>query len=87
MDGYAYTRKKSGNRLWRKNMQPTPKSTCFGTDLNRNFGLGWDSGASSTNPCADDFRGPEAFSAPETLAIAAFMKSLSNLVSYIDFHA
>lgn len=87
VDGYAYTRKKDGNRLWRKNMQPNPRSNCIGTDLNRNFGVGWDSGSSSDNPCADDYRGPHAFYAPETQAIADYMASLPNLVSYIDFHA
>lgn len=37
VDGYAYTRAKNGNRMWRKNRQPNPDSSCIGTDLNRNF--------------------------------------------------
>jgi carboxypeptidase A4 len=60
IDGYRFTR--SGNRLWRKNMQPNDNSRCFGTDLNRNFGYKWDTErGASTNPCAEDFRGSGRF--------------------------
>lgn len=37
-DGYEYTQK---DRLWRKNRSPNNNTVCFGTDLNRNFPIGW----------------------------------------------
>lgn len=87
VDGYALTRLQGGNRMWRKNRQPNLNSNCVGTDLNRNFDFMWDSSHSQSNPCAEDFRGPKAFYAPETRAVADYIKSLGNVVSYIDFHA
>jgi murein tripeptide amidase MpaA len=35
VDGYAFTRDPNGNRMWRKNREPNPGSTCVGTDPNR----------------------------------------------------
>ncbi len=62
--------------FWRKNRQPTPGSRYVGTDLNRNFGYRWGSGGNtSTNPQAITYRGPSAFSAPETRAMRSFMAS------------
>ena len=61
---------------WRKNRQPTPGSTAIGTDLNRNFGYRWGlEGNTSKNPRAITYRGPKAFSAPETRAMRAFLAS------------
>ena len=52
---------------WRKNRQPTPGSRYIGTDLNRNFRYHWGGrGMTSSNPAAGTYRGPSAFSAPET---------------------
>jgi hypothetical protein len=66
----------SGGRFhhWRKNRQPTPGSTAIGTDLNRNFGYRWGlEGNTSKNPRAITYRGPRAFSAPETRAMREFL--------------
>ena len=44
----------------------------------------------SNNPCSDIYRGPYAFSEPETEALSKFLTKLSkenNLVSYYDIHA
>jgi carboxypeptidase T len=61
---------------WRKNRQPTPGTTAIGTDLNRNFGYRWGGGGrTSTNPFAITYRGPRAFSAPETRNIRDFLAS------------
>jgi carboxypeptidase T len=61
---------------WRKNRQPTPGSTAKGTDLNRNFGYRWGGGGrTSSNPKAITYRGPKAFSAPETRAMRDFLTS------------
>jgi len=68
----------SGARFhhWRKNRQPTPGTTAIGTDLNRNFGYRWGlEGNTSTNPRAITYRGPRAFSAPETRAMRDFLAS------------
>ena len=68
----------SGGRFhqWRKNRQPTPGSVYRGTDLNRNYGYKWGGGGrTSTNPQAITYRGPRAFSAPETRAMRDFMAS------------
>jgi carboxypeptidase T len=61
---------------WRKNRQPTPGSTSKGTDLNRNYGYRWGGGGrTSANPAAITYRGPSAFSAPETRAMRDFLAS------------
>ncbi|HEX3428114.1 MAG TPA: M14 family zinc carboxypeptidase [Candidatus Limnocylindrales bacterium] len=61
---------------WRKNRQPTPGTTAIGTDLNRNFGYRWGGGGrTSANPFAITYRGPRAFSAPETRTIRDFLAS------------
>jgi carboxypeptidase T len=61
---------------WRKNRQPTPGTTRVGTDLNRNYGYKWGGGGrTSSNPQAITYRGPKAFSAPETRAMRDFLAS------------
>ncbi len=61
---------------WRKNRQPTPGTTSVGTDLNRNFGYKWGGGGrTSSNPQAITYRGPSAFSAPETRNMRDFLAS------------
>ncbi|KAJ3376317.1 corticosteroid- binding protein, partial [Lobulomyces angularis] len=85
-DGYAYTRASNGDRMHRKNMQANAGSSCIGTDPNRNFNYKWGTGGSSSNACAQDYKGPRAESAPETAFIQNFVKKVSAL-SYIDFHA
>jgi carboxypeptidase T len=63
-------------RWWRKNRQPTPNSSYVGTDLNRNYDYRWGGGGrTSTNPQAITYRGPAAFSAPETRAVRDFLAS------------
>ena len=48
----------------------------MGTDLNRNYGYKWGGGGkTSTNPLAITYRGPSAFSAPETRAFRDFLAS------------
>jgi hypothetical protein len=61
---------------WRKNRQPTPGSTAIGTDLNRNYDYRWGCcGGASSDPRSSRYRGPAAFSAPETRAFRDFIKS------------
>jgi len=66
-DGLEYSR--TYDRDWRKNRRDNGDGT-FGVDLNRNYGYMWglDSGSSGVTS-APDYRGPYAFSEPETIAI------------------
>jgi hypothetical protein len=75
-DGAEYDLTGSPYRGWRKNRQPNSGTTAVGTDLNRNYSYRWGCcGGSSTNPSAKTYRGPKAFSAPETVAMSSFVKS------------
>jgi carboxypeptidase T len=68
----------SGGRFhsWRKNRQPNVGTSSIGTDLNRNFGYRWGGGGrTSSNPFAITYRGPFAFSAPETRNVRDFLAS------------
>jgi len=75
-DGFQYSLTGNPYRPWRKNRQPTPGSTYVGTDLNRNYDFHWGCcGGSSPNPGNADYRGPHAFSAPETQVMHDFILS------------
>jgi carboxypeptidase T len=73
-DGYVYnqTTNPTGGGDWRKNRRNNGGS--YGVDLNRNYSYGWglNSGSSGT-PSSDTYRGPSAFSEPETQAIRDFL--------------
>jgi hypothetical protein len=63
-------------RGWRKNRQPNAASTNVGTDLNRNYDYHWGCcGGSSGSTASLTYRGPKAFSAPETRAMRDFIDS------------
>lgn len=91
-DGATYDIKDGKFHLWRKNRQPTPGSTRIGTDLNRNYDYRWGGGGrTSTNPAAITYRGPKAFSAPETRAMRDFLASRvvdgrQQIRTHITFH-
>ena len=76
-DGAEYDISGGNFHHWRKNRQPTPGSTSIGTDLNRNYSYRWGGGGTDTsaNPQAITYRGPKAFSTPETGAMRDFMAS------------
>lgn len=86
---------KTGNiTLIRKNMNPFTKPCegkieLMGVDLNRNYGVAWDKeGGSSTDPCAENYRGAFPFSEPETRAIRDFLVSHKNQIKFVyNFHA
>ncbi|KAL8894456.1 MAG: hypothetical protein Q9207_008498 [Kuettlingeria erythrocarpa] len=89
-DGFAYTQ--TNDRLWRKNRQSTSGSSCLGHDINRNWNYQWSTpGGSSTDPCAQDFRGIKAADAPETVVLANFVNKLAasaqKLKLFIDYHS
>jgi hypothetical protein len=93
-DGYVYnqTTNPAGGGLWRKNRRVNGNGT-YGVDLNRNYGYLWgfDDIGSSPTPGSETYRGPSAFSEPETQAIAAFAQAHSAGISlsvhtYGGFH-
>jgi carboxypeptidase T len=64
---------------WRKNTDNDDGCTNakrWGVDLNRNFEFQWGCcGGSSTDPCAETYRGPAAASEPETAAVQAYLRA------------
>jgi len=74
-DGYEFSR--STNRQWRKNRRDNGDGT-FGVDLNRNYSYKWGTVDAPANPSSIVYRGPSAFSEPETQAVR-------DLVSAYDF--
>merc|ERR1712110_1126092 len=68
--GYLYTQ--TNDRMWRKTRSPNTGG-CFGTDANRNWGFHWNTGGSSSNPCADTYMGSEAFSEVENRNVRDFL--------------
>ena len=86
VDGYAYSW--STNRLWRKNRHaPPPGYSCYGVDDNRNYGVGWGGGGSSSYPCDETYRGTAAFSEPETAAMRDFTLAHPNIVVTMSYHS
>lgn len=56
-------------------------TTCFGVDLNRNFGVGWETSL-SRDPCREDYSGSEPFSEIETQVIREYINSIGP--RYVD---
>jgi murein tripeptide amidase MpaA len=82
-DGYIHSW--TTDRMWRKNRRPgTP---CYGVDLNRNFGAGWGTVGSSSNPCSDTYHGTGPFSEPETQVFRDFFLANPRIVSGISYHS
>jgi murein tripeptide amidase MpaA len=91
-DGSEYDIATGSYRMWRKNRQPNAGSSAVGTDLNRNWAYNWGCcGGSSGTPSSETYRGPSAFSAPETQVLRDFVLSrrvggVQQLKANIDFH-
>lgn len=78
-DGYEYTW--TTDRFWRKNRRGG-----YGVDLNRNWGYFWGGVGSSGSQNSDLFRGPSAFSEPETTALRDFILARPNIRGHVDLH-
>lgn len=91
-DGSEFDVSTGNYAMWRKNRQPTAGSSSIGTDLNRNWSFQWGCcGGSSATPSSETFRGPSAFSAPETQVVRNFVQSrriggVQQIKTGIDFH-
>jgi len=77
-DGYVYneTTDPDGGGMWRKNRRDNGDGT-YGVDLNRNYGYKWgyDDVGSSPVTSDPDYRGPSAFSEPESQAVRDFVEA------------
>jgi hypothetical protein len=83
-DGYVYnqTTNATGGGLWRKNRRNNGGNV-FGVDPNRNYDHDFGGLGTSATPSSDIYKGPSAFSEPETQAI----RNLSNAHQFITaFH-
>jgi murein tripeptide amidase MpaA len=91
-DGSEYDIATGSYRSWRKNRQPNSGSSFVGTDLNRNWSHQWGCcGGSSGSTSSQTYRGPSAFSAPETQRLRNFVNSrvvggVQQIKANIDFH-
>lgn len=91
-DGYVrnQTTNPNGGGLWRKNLRDNNNNSVVdnndGVDINRNYGFQWGLGSgSSPLQSAADYRGPAAFSEPETQAQRDIV-TLLRPVTGISFH-
>lgn len=89
-DGYQInnTNQPNGGGMWRKNAFRNQSGVLTGVDLNRNYGYQWgyDNEGSSPNPSSEVYRGPSAFSEPETQAMSSFI-SANNFVLALNYHS
>ncbi|GGW68573.1 zinc carboxypeptidase [Streptomyces lucensis JCM 4490] len=91
-DGYDYTFRDSGTRLWRKNLRDVNGDGVIGTgdgvDLNRNFAYKWgyDDEGSSPSPTSETYRGASPASEPETRALDGFEKRIGFRYA-INYHS
>ena len=75
-DGMRYDLTGDPYRAWRKNRQKDASGNAMYTDLNRNYDYRFGCcGGSSGNRSSITYRGPRAFSAPETRALRDFVNS------------
>ncbi|KAI1373195.1 hypothetical protein F4677DRAFT_462551 [Hypoxylon crocopeplum] len=87
-DGFVYSQ--TDYRLWRKNRQTRENTTAIGTDINRNWPVGFGGEGSSSNPSSETFSGYQAGDTPEAAALIAFAQGLAadkGIKLYIDWHS
>ena len=86
VDGYIFSWASTSNRFWRKNRRYNVDGT-YGVDLNRNWAEGWGGQGSSGSSTSEVYRGPSAFSEPETQALRDFFLDHPNVRAQLDIHA
>lgn len=85
-DGAEYDIATGKYRWHRKNTRVNADKS-IGVDLNRNYAARWCEAGASTNPRADTYCGPYAFSEPETRAVRDFILARPNLKSLMSYHS
>lgn len=87
-DGYLYNEQTApnGGGNWRKNRRNNGGS--YGVDLNRNYGYMWglDNNGSSPDPTDATYRGPSAFSEPETQNMKQFVEENEFIIA-LNYHS
>jgi murein tripeptide amidase MpaA len=87
-DGRAYVQSPSGYAMWRKNRSLNGGAACMGVDLNRNYDFLWSSGiGTSASSCSDVFKGPAAFSEPETRNVRHLLDEHPFISCMMDVHS
>ncbi|KAI0011460.1 zinc carboxypeptidase A [Xylariaceae sp. FL0662B] len=87
-DGFVYSQ--TDNRLWRKNRQTRENTTAVGTDINRNWSVGFGGDGSSSEPDSETFSGYQPGDTPECAALMDFAQGLAadkGIKLYIDWHS
>jgi carboxypeptidase A2 len=86
-DGYEYSHESS--RMWRKTRSDHNSAAgCYGVDPNRNSDFHFGGGGTSNDKCSDIYRGPSAFSEPETAALRDVINgNLGNWHAYFTIHS
>ncbi|XP_017066714.1 carboxypeptidase B-like [Drosophila eugracilis] len=86
-DGYEYSR--NMNRYWRNTRTPNGRG-CIGTNLNRNFEVGWGVGFPELrDPCDENYAGSAPFSEVEARTVRDIMHSLvesNRAAMYLSLH-
>ncbi|MGH2524646.1 MAG: M14 family metallopeptidase, partial [Anaerolineales bacterium] len=91
-DGRVHVQKDpslGGDSWWRKNRRVNAGSSCLGADLNRNYDFLWSANLNaSSNPCDyQSYKGPSAFSEPETRNVRHLLETYPNIECVIDVHS
>jgi len=84
-DGVEYDIEGGKYHMHRKNMAKN-RDGSTGVDLNRNYAWGWGGAGASPNPSDDTYRGPAAFSEPESTAVRDFVNARPNLKVLLSYH-
>ena len=84
-DGVEFDIETGRYRWQRKNLRKNTDGS-VGVDLNRNYGYKWGGGGASTSPGDDTYRGPSAFSEPESRAVRDFVEAHPNLKILLSYH-
>lgn len=84
-DGVEYDVEGGRYHMQRKNMSKNADGST-GVDLNRNYGWGWGGDGASPYPDDDTYRGPAAFSEPESNAVKTFVEARPNLKVMVSYH-
>lgn len=84
-DGVEYDIEGGRYHMHRKNMARNADGST-GVDLNRNYAWGWGGGGASPDPEDDTYRGPSAFSEPESRAVRDFVEARPNLKVLLSYH-
>jgi carboxypeptidase T len=84
-DGVEYDIEGGKYHMHRKNMAKNGDGST-GVDLNRNYAWGWGGGGASPDPNDDTYRGPAAFSEPESKAVRDFVNARPNLKVLLSYH-